>query len=80
MRALANRPEILLLDEPTSALDEQAKVGIEELIRKFIGEHCYTFVMVTHDRDQARRLCDRVALIEHGRMTQLGLAAEVVGA
>ena len=34
-RALANRPEILLLDEPTSALDEQAKVGIEELIRKF---------------------------------------------
>lgn len=80
MRALANRPEILLLDEPTSALDEQAKAGIEELIRKFIGEHCYTFVMVTHDRDQARRLCDRVALIEHGRMTQLGSAAEVVGA
>ena len=36
--------------------------------------------MVTHDRDQARRLCDRVALIEHGRMMQLGSAAEVVGA
>jgi putative ABC transport system ATP-binding protein len=80
MRALANRPEILLLDEPTSALDEQAKVGIEELIRKFIGENCYTFVMVTHDRDQARRLCDRVALIERGRMAQLGSAAEVLGA
>ena len=72
-RALANRPEILLLDEPTSALDEQAKVGIEELIRKVqLAKIALTFVLVTHDRDQARRLCDRVALIEHGRLVQLG--------
>jgi putative ABC transport system ATP-binding protein len=80
MRALANRPEILLLDEPTSALDERAKTGIEELIRKFVSDDGFTFVMVTHDRDQARRLCDRVALIEHGRLTQLGSAAEVLRA
>jgi putative ABC transport system ATP-binding protein len=80
MRALANRPEILLLDEPTSALDEQAKVGIEELIRKFVCDDGFTFVMVTHDRDQARRLCDRVALIDHGRLVQLGPAAEVLRA
>ncbi len=80
MRALANRPEILLLDEPTSALDEQAKVGIEELIRRFVSDDGFTFVMVTHERDQARRLCDRVALIEHGRLVQLGPAAEVLRA
>lgn len=79
-RALANRPQVLLLDEPTSALDEQAKVGIEGLISNFIREGGFTFVMVTHDRDQARRLCDRVALIEHGRLVQLGRPEEVLRA
>ena len=54
-RALANRPEILLLDEPTSALDEEAKTGVEDLIRSLVSAHGYTFVLVTHDRDQARR-------------------------
>jgi len=77
-RALANGPEILLLDEPTSALDEQAKMGVEELIRKLVSANGYTFVLVTHDRDQARRLCDRVALIEAGRLVQQGTAAEVL--
>ena len=79
-RALANRPEVLLLDEPTSALDEQAKVGIEGLIANFVREGGFTFVMVTHDRDQARRLCHRVALIEHGRLVQLGSPEEVLRA
>jgi putative ABC transport system ATP-binding protein len=79
-RALANRPEVLLLDEPTSALDEQAKVGIEGLITNFISEGGFAFVMVTHDRDQAQRLCHRVALIEHGRLVQLGPPEEVLHA
>lgn len=79
-RALANRPEVLLLDEPTSALDEQAKVGIEGLISNFISEGGFTFVMVTHDRDQARRLCHRLALIEHGRLVQVGRPDEVLRA
>lgn len=79
-RALANRPEVLLLDEPTSALDEQAKVGIEGLIANFVRDGGFTFVMVTHDREQARRLCHRVALIEHGRLVQLGSPEEVLHA
>ena len=79
-RSLANRPEILLLDEPTSALDEQAKVGIEELIRKLVSEHCLTFVLVSHDRDQARRLCDRVAFIEAGKLIRVGTPEEVLSA
>jgi putative ABC transport system ATP-binding protein len=78
-RALANRPEILLLDEPTSALDEQAKTGIEDLARNLVSAHGYTFVLVTHDREQARRLCDRVAMIEAGRLVRQGTPTEVLG-
>jgi putative ABC transport system ATP-binding protein len=77
-RALANRPEILLLDEPTSALDQQAKAGVEELIRKVAGESCFTFVMVTHDREQALRLCHRVALMEAGRLVEVGPPDQVL--
>ncbi len=79
-RALANQPEILLLDEPTSALDQEAKVGVEDLIRDLVRETSLTSVLVTHDRDQARRLCHQVALIEAGRMVQYGPPAEVLRA
>ena len=79
-RALANRPEVLLLDEPTSALDEAAKSGIEELICKLARETSLTCVLVTHDRDQARRMCQRVAIMEKGRLIQTGSPAEVLHA
>ncbi len=79
-RALANRPEVLLLDEPTSALDEESKLGIEELIASLVRDHSLTCVMVTHDRDQARRICNRVILLEAGHLTQSGTAMEVLGA
>ena len=79
-RALANRPEVLLLDEPTSALDEKARAGIEELIRTLVSAGQATFLLVTHDLDQARRLCRRVAIIEAGRLVQIGAAEEVLGA
>jgi putative ABC transport system ATP-binding protein len=79
-RALANHPDILLLDEPTSALDEQAKSGVEQLICSLVKDTSLTCVMVTHDRDQARRMCDWVALLEAGRLIQYGKPAEVLGA
>ena len=79
-RALANRPEVLLLDEPTSALDEEAKSGIEELICNLVRRNLATCVLVTHDRDQARRMCDRVAIMETGRLIQTGTPAEVLRA
>jgi putative ABC transport system ATP-binding protein len=79
-RALANRPEILLLDEPTSALDEHAKAGVEQLICSLVNDHSLTGVMVTHDRDQARRMCDHVALMEASRILEYGKPAEVLGA
>ena len=77
-RALANRPEILLLDEPTAALDEQAKVGVENLIRSLVDGGEQTFVLVTHDREQARRVCDRVAMMEQGGLVQIGSSREVL--
>jgi putative ABC transport system ATP-binding protein len=78
-RALANRPEILLLDEPTSALDEQAKSGIEELMCTLVRSSGYTFVLVTHDREQALRVCDRAGMIMAGRLVREGRPDEVLG-
>jgi len=79
-RTLANRPEVLLLDEPTSALDEQSKLGIEELVVALVNDHGLTCVMVTHDRDQARRMCHRVIVLEAGQVMQTGPTTEVLGA
>lgn len=79
-RTLANQPEVLLLDEPTSALDEQSKLGIEKLIGHLVRQHRLTCVLVTHDREQARRLCDQVILIDAGRITHNGNVLEVLGA
>ena len=79
-RTLANQPEVLLLDEPTSALDEESKLGIEELIRDQVQRHGLTCVMVTHDREQARRLFSHILLMEAGRVTKSGTTTEVFGA
>jgi UDP-glucose/iron transport system ATP-binding protein len=79
-RTLANHPEVLLLDEPTSALDKQSKLGIEELVAALVHDHGLTCVMVTHDRDQARRICSSVIVLEAGRLVQNGTAVEVLGA
>ncbi len=79
-RALANQPEMLLLDEPTSALDEDAKLEVEQLIRQLATETARTFILVTHDREQARRICDRVGTMEHGRLIHMGTPQEVLRA
>jgi putative ABC transport system ATP-binding protein len=77
-RALANDPEVLLLDEPTSALDEVAKQGVETLLESVVRQRGLTCVWVTHDAAQAGRMADSVLLLEGGRMTGLGPAAEVL--
>ena len=78
-RALANRPSILLLDEPTSSLDEAAKFEVEAVIRK-VSEQGVTSVLVTHDLSQARRLANRVAQLEAGRLIRIGSVTEVLNA
>jgi len=79
-RSLANRPEVLLLDEPTSALDEQSKSEIERLVGTVAHDQGLACVLVTHDRDQARRLCQRVVLLDAGRAVKSGTTLEVLGA
>ena len=79
-RALANEPAVLLLDEPTSALDDTAKQDVEALIRKIVGDHELTCVIVTHDRPQAGRLADRVMVLRAGTLERIGSTDEVLHA
>jgi putative ABC transport system ATP-binding protein len=79
-RSLANSPEVLLMDEPTSALDENAKLGVESLIRDVIRESRLTCVIVTHDFAQAARMADSALLLEAGRAVRKGAISEVLNA
>ena len=67
-RALANRPEVLLMDEPCSALDPIATARVEELI--FELKRDYTIVIVTHNMQQAARVSDHTAFLESGRLVE----------
>jgi putative ABC transport system ATP-binding protein len=67
-RALATRPRVLLMDEPTSALDAEATATIEALVRRLAEDDGVAIVLVTHDRDQAARLGDRVIALREGRL------------
>ncbi|MBV9086550.1 MAG: phosphate ABC transporter ATP-binding protein [Acidobacteriaceae bacterium] len=71
-RALANAPAVLLMDEPTSALDDDAKLGIESLIRNIITDANLTCLIVTHDIPQATRLAGGVLVLESGRVVNSG--------
>jgi tungstate transport system ATP-binding protein len=73
VRALAARPALLLLDEPTTSLDPQAAAAIEALVRKVAGEGVKV-VLVTHDRDQARRMADEIVFLHKGRITERAAA------
>ena len=73
VRALAAGPALLLLDEPTTSLDPQATAAIEALIRKVAGEGVKV-VLVTHDRDQARRMADEIVFLHHGRIAERAAA------
>ena len=75
-RALALEPEVLLLDEPCSALDPASTEQIERLIAELRGS--MAIVLVTHSLDQARRLADRVAFFQDGRLVEEGPAEEVL--
>jgi len=76
-RALALRPQMLLLDEPTASLDPAATAAVERLIDAAHGQGV-TILMVTHDAGQARRLGDRVIFLQDGRVAETGPAARLL--
>jgi phospholipid/cholesterol/gamma-HCH transport system ATP-binding protein len=74
-RSLALEPELLLLDEPTAGLDPMASEQFVALIRRLRAELGLTVVMVTHDLDTIRDLCDRIAVLADQRIVALGSLA-----
>jgi ABC-2 type transport system ATP-binding protein len=75
--ALINDPELVFLDELTTGLDPQARRAIWELVRD-IRQRGKTVLLTTHLMEEAERLCDRVAIIDHGRIVDAGAPAELV--
>ena len=75
--ALINEPEVVFLDELTTGLDPQARRAIWGLVTG-IRERGTTVFLTTHLMEEAERLCDRVAIIEHGRIIEMGTPAELV--
>jgi len=75
--ALVGDPEVLFLDEPTTGLDPQSRLELWGLVTAFRAEGG-TVVLTTHYMDEAERLCDRVAIVDHGRVIALGTPAELI--
>jgi ABC-2 type transport system ATP-binding protein len=75
--ALVGDPELLFLDEPTMGLDPHARRGLWEIIRDFRSQG-RTVLLTTHYMDEAERLCDRVAIVDHGRVIALGTPTELI--
>ena len=71
-RALANNTKILLCDEPTSALDAETTASVLELLKKVNSELNVTIVIITHELDVVKNICNRVAVMNHGRLEELG--------
>jgi ABC-2 type transport system ATP-binding protein len=76
-RALVHKPELLFLDEPTAGLDPVAARRVHEMIVHLSHEEQHTVLLCTHNLVEAQTLCDRVAVLEHGRLVALGTPAEL---
>jgi ABC-2 type transport system ATP-binding protein len=74
--ALVNDPQLLFLDEPTTGLDPQIRLEIHKLIEEMKGEN-RTVVLTTHYIEEAERLCDRVAIIDEGKIVAMGTPREL---
>src|SRR5262249_21334415 len=74
-RALAAEPKVLLLDEPFGALDARVKRDLRAWLRRLHDDTRVTTILVTHDRDDAFEVADRVAIMNAGRLEQVGAPA-----
>jgi sulfate transport system ATP-binding protein len=76
-RALAIQPGVLLLDEPFGALDAKVRKELRRWLRRLHDELHITSIFVTHDQEEALEVADRVVLMDHGRVEQVGSPTEV---
>jgi spermidine/putrescine ABC transporter ATP-binding subunit len=76
-RALVKRPRVLLLDEPLAALDRQIRLEMQVELKRLQHGVGITFVVVTHDQEEALALADRIAVMRHGRVVQLGASTDL---
>lgn len=76
-RALANHPEILLCDEATSALDPKTTREVLDLLKSINKKLGVTIALITHDMEVIKQICNKVAVIENGRIEEKGLVSEV---
>jgi len=68
---LINKPNVIFLDEPTTGLDPQARIHLWEMVKK-INKSGVTIVMTTHYMDEAEQLCNRLAIMDHGKILKIG--------
>jgi ABC-2 type transport system ATP-binding protein len=76
-RGLIHSPRILFLDEPTTGLDPGSRVDVWEMLEKIQRERKLTIFLTTHYMEEADRLCDRIAIVDHGRLIVLGTPGEL---
>ena len=75
-KALLNKPRVVLLDEPTVGLDVEAAIQIRQLIKKLRSQG-YTILLTSHNMFEVEELCDKIALINNGKITDIGTVAEL---
>src|SRR6187401_3435007 len=82
-RGLVHEPKIFFLDEPTTGLDPVSRVHVWEMLQRIKAERDLTVLITTHYMDEADRLCDRIAIVDHGKLVALdtpaGLKASIPG-
>jgi ABC-2 type transport system ATP-binding protein len=76
-RAFLTSPIVLLLDEPTTGLDPRSKIEVQNFVRELRETHDATILITTHDMDEAEALCDRVAIIDQGKIVAQGTVEEL---
>jgi len=77
-RALASEPTILLMDEAFSALDPLIRTEMQDELKRLQAQHSRTIIFVSHDLDEAMRIGDRICIMQHGKVVQVGTPNEIV--
>ena len=76
-RGLVHNPRIFFLDEPTTGLDPVSRIAVWEMLNNLKKSHNLTMLLTTHYMEEADRLCDRIAIVDHGTLVALGTPVEL---